>query len=168
MENENYYAFAVWHRGLGVPQARGLEKPQVQRGKELFYAMGCTNCHRPSWRIVKDNYWRDMITLGLGRELPRYDNQLIWPYTDLVQHRLFMENDIRTGWCRTTPLWGRGLSGQETGAHERLHDCRAKTVIEAIMWHGYSNKSDAYRYAQQFYKLSKSDRDAVVAFIDAI
>lgn len=34
--------------------------------------------------------------------LPKYPNQTIWPYTDMVQHRLFMENDIRTGWCRTT------------------------------------------------------------------
>ena len=79
-----------------------------------------------------------------------------------------MENDIRTGWCRTTPLWGRGLSLQNTGAEYRLHDCRAKTVIEAIMWHGYSTQSDAYEPAQKFYNLPKSDRDAVVAFINAI
>ena len=55
-----------------------------------------------------------------------------------------MKNDIRTGWCRTTPLWGRGLSRRLTGADDRLHDCRARTVIEAIMWHAYSKLSDAY------------------------
>ena len=86
----------------------------------------------------------------------------------MVQHKLHMVNDIRTGWCRTTPLWGRGLSTQETGEGSRLHDCRAKTVVEAIMWHGYSKESDAYAAAQKFYRLSKSDRDAVVAFINAI
>jgi CxxC motif-containing protein (DUF1111 family) len=97
-----------------------------------------------------------------------YDNSVIWPYTDLVQHRLHMANDIRTGWCRTTPLWGRGLSQQETGKSDRLHDCRARNVIEAIMWHAYSKESDAYWAAKKFYYLSKKDRDAVVAFINAI
>ena len=36
------------------------------------------------------------------------------------------------------------------------------------MWHGYSKESDAYAASQKFYRLSKSDRDAVVAFINAI
>lgn len=86
----------------------------------------------------------------------------------MVQHRLWMVNDIRTGWCRTTPLWGRGLSRQLTGADDRLHDCRARTVVEAIMWHGYSKKSDAYRATEKFYNLPKADRDAVVKFIESI
>ena len=80
-----------------------------------------------------------------------------------------MENDIRTGWCRTTPLWGRGLHQKCTGSFEadRLHDCRARNVIEAIMWHG-SAQSDARRSIEQFRSLSKNDRDAIVKFIDAI
>lgn len=60
----------------------------------------------------------------------------------MVQHRLEMVNDIRTGWCRTTPLWGRGLSLICAGHQDRMHDCRARNVIEAIMWHG-SPESDA-------------------------
>ena len=99
--------------------------------------------------------------------LPRYPNQKIWPYSDYVQHKLHMENDIRTGWCRTTPLWGRGLSAICTGASDRLHDCRAQTVIEAIMWHGNA-QSDARRTVEKFRELPKKDRDAVVKFIDAI
>ena len=54
------------------------------------------------------------------------------------------------------------------GTDDRLHDCRARNVIEAIMWHGYSKESDAYSSCEQFYKLSKEERDAVVAFINAI
>ena len=75
---------------------------------------------------------------------------------------------IRTGWCRTTPLWGRGLSLRLTGAEDRLHDCRARNEIEAIMWHAYSSESDAYDSALQFYNLSKEDRDAIVLFLRAI
>lgn len=167
MSDQDYYDFMIWHRGLAVPKARGLNTEAVKRGKTLFVSMGCTNCHRPSWTTGSDEYWKDYIARNQG-PLPRYAYQKIWPYTDMVQHQLHMENDIRAGWCRTTPLWGRGLSYQETGAHDRLHDCRARNVVEAIMWHGYSNESDAYHASQKFYKLSKSDRDAVVAFIDAI
>ena len=36
------------------------------------------------------------------------------------------------------------------------------------MWHAYSKQSDAYFAAEKFYKLKKADRDAVVAFINAI
>jgi CxxC motif-containing protein (DUF1111 family) len=79
-----------------------------------------------------------------------------------------MKNDIRTGWCRTTPLWGRGLSLQLTGAEDRLHDYRARNEVEAIMWHAYSKQSQAYSSAMKFYRLKKSDRDAVVKFLRAI
>ena len=49
-----------------------------------------------------------------------------------------------------------------------MHDCRARNEIEAIMWHGYSRRSDAYESTQRFYNLPKADRDAIVAFIRAI
>ena len=180
MTDKQYYQFMVWHRGLAVPAARNLDDPDVKRGKQLFTEMGCAQCHRPSWKTGKDNMWVDASVKayadakGLAKDgdytklLPKYPNQTIWPYTDMVQHRLFMINDIRTGWCRTTPLWGRGLSRQLTGADDRLHDCRARTVIEAIMWHGYSKKSDAYMSTEKFYNLPKADRDAVVKFIESV
>lgn len=176
MSDKDYYDFMVWHRGLAVPAARDLDNEQVKRGKTLFMEMGCVSCHRPSWTTGDDNYWVDNSikayaaanNLDAQNILPKFPKQKIWPYTDMVQHRLYMENDIRTGWCRTTPLWGRGLSLRLTGASDRLHDCRARTVVEAIMWHGYSSQSDAYWTTQKFYNLSKEDRDAVVAFIEAI
>ena len=101
--------------------------------------------------------------------LPKYPNQTIWPYSDFIQHKLHMENDIRTGWCRTTPLWGRGLHQMCTGSAtaDRLHDNRARNVIEAIMWHGNA-QSDARKSVEKFRELPKEDRDAIVKFIDAI
>lgn len=168
MKDDEYYDFMVWHRGLAVPRARNLNDPAVQRGKELFNSMGCVHCHRPSWKTGPDDYWKDGIVKGFGKELPSYPNQTIWPYSDFVQHRLHMVNDIHGSWCRTTPLWGRGLSKRLTGRSDRLHDCRAKTVVEAIMWHDYSDKSDAKFAADKFYKLPKADRDAVVKFIESI
>lgn len=176
MSDKQYYQFMVWHRGLAVPAARNLDDKDVQRGKTLFNQIGCAQCHRPSWKTGADDMWVDAsikaYVKSIGKNandmLPRYPYQTIWPYTDMVQHRLFMANDIRTGWCRTTPLWGRGLSRQLTGADDRLHDCRARTVIEAIMWHGYSKQSDGYLATEKFYHLPKADRDAIVKFIESI
>ena len=176
MNDKQYYQFMVWHRGLAVPAARNLNEEEVKRGKTLFTELGCAQCHRPSWKTGADNYWVDAsikaYAASIGKDankiLPKYPNQTIWPYTDMVQHRLFMMNDIRTGWCRTTPLWGRGLSRQLTGNDDRLHDCRARTVIEAIMWHGYSKQSDAYKATEKFYNLPKADRQAIVRFIESI
>ena len=176
MSDKDYYDFMVWHRGLAVPAARNLDDAVVKRGKQVFSSIGCTACHRPSWQTKEDNYWVDNSIKAYAAEqglnahniLPMFPYQTIWPYTDMVQHRLYMENDIRTGWCRTTPLWGRGLSLRLTGGQDRLHDCRARNEIEAIMWHGYSKQSDAYSATEKFFKLSKEDRDAVVKFLQSI
>ena len=168
MSDNNFWAFQVWHRGLAIPRARNLQDPQVQRGKELFMQMGCATCHRPSWKTTTDNYWNPQIITAQQLQLPRYQNQTIWPYTDMIQHRLYMKNGIHGTWCRTTPLWGRGLSLINTGAEDRLHDCRARNEIEAILWHGYTKNSDAYDSALKFYNLPKADREAVVKFLRAI
>lgn len=170
--DQEYIDLMVWHRGLAVPAARNVNDETVLKGKELFEQIGCTYCHKPSWTTGEDEI-RDPARFFVGdraNELPRYPHQKIWPYTDMVQHRLFMVNDIRTGWCRTTPLWGRGLHQKCTGAEyaDRLHDCRARTTLEAIMWHGTNPQSDAYEATQNFRKLSKEDRDAIIKFIDSI
>lgn len=170
--DQNYIDLMVWHRGLAVPAVRNIEDEDVKRGKELFEEIGCAYCHRPSWTTGSDEI-RDPAQFfngSQGRELPRYPNQTIWPYTDMVQHKLLMINDIRTGWCRTTPLWGRGLHQRCTGSEyiDRLHDCRARTTLEAIMWHGTNEQSDAYETVVEFRKLSKTDRDAVIKFLDSI
>ena len=168
MSDRDYSNFMVWHRGLAVPAARNLSDETVQRGRSLFREIGCATCHRPSWETGDDHFTDPNGFFADGdSRLPRYPHQKIWPYTDMVQHRLYMKNDIRTGWCRTTPLWGRGLSPICSGHSDRLHDCRARNVIEAIMWHG-SAQSDARTSVEKFRQLSKSDREAMVKFINAI
>lgn len=168
MNDEDYVDFMVWHRGLAVPAARDLDDPVVQKGRKLFREIGCATCHRPSWKTGADelNDPNNFFSHGDSR-LPKYPYQTIWPYSDFVQHQLKMVNDIRGGWCRTTPLWGRGLSQICSGHQDRLHDCRARNVIEAIMWHGGSG-SDARKSTEAFRELTADDRNAIVAFINAI
>lgn len=172
VSDQDYIDLMVWHRGLAVPAARNVDDEAVLRGKELFEEIGCAYCHKPSWTTGDDEI-RDPARFFVGEKadkLPRYPHQKIWPYTDMIQHKLHMQNDIRTGWCRTTPLWGRGLHQRCTGAEfaDRLHDCRARNVIEAVMWHGTSAESDAYETVVKFRQLAKEDRDAIVKFLDSI
>ena len=151
-----------------MPAARDLDQEDVKLGKRLFTEIGCATCHRPSWTTGDDiftdpnGFFKD----GDSR-LPRYPHQKIWPYTDMVQHRLEMKNDIRTGWCRTTPLWGRGLSMICSGHADRHHDCRARNTMEAIMWHG-SHGSDARWTVEKFRNLSKAERDALIRFVESV
>ncbi len=169
MSDDEYTDFMVWHRGLAVPAVRDIDDPDVKRGKDLFAEIGCDYCHRPTWTTGPDNVV-DPALFFKGTELPRFPHQKIWPYTDMVQHKLMMANDIRGGWCRTTPLWGRGLHQKVTGSRtaDRLHDCRARTTLEAIMWHGFSSRSDARYSIEKFRVLPKKDRDAIIKFVDAI
>ena len=93
------------------------------------------------------------------------------PYSDFVQHRLFMKNDLRTGWCKTAPLWGRGLQSLCAGHSDRLHDCRARNTLEAIMWHGCigeGGQSDAVWAVKNFRNLTKEQRQLVIKFVDSI
>ncbi len=172
MEESDYINYMVWHRGVGIPAARNTTTDDFKKGKELFNSIGCANCHRPSWTTGEDKI-RDPYNRFTADDtrMVHYPNQKIWPYSDLVQHRLFMKNDLRSGWCKTAPLWGRGLMSLCAGHTDRLHDCRARNTLEAIMWHGCNsegNKSDAYYAVEKFRKLSKSERELVIKFVDSI
>ncbi|MDR1973307.1 MAG: c-type cytochrome [Bacteroidales bacterium] len=152
MTTKDFDDFMIWHRGLAVPAARNLDDETVKEGKKHFYDMGCTACHKPSW------------TTGEDTRIPGFSNQKIWPYTDLLRHNLNMKEPGLRLYCRTTPLWGRGLSKMVTGYDEHLHDMRARSYEEAILWHG----GEAAAARDKFRNLTKDQRAAVVKFLEAI
>lgn len=146
-------------RNLAVPERRDVDAPQVLRGKELFYSLNCTGCHTPKH-----------VTARLADQ-PEQSFQLIWPYTDLLLHDMgagLADNRPEgraTGreW-KTPPLWGIGLTAQVSGHSEFLHDGRARTLLEAILWHG--GEAEAPRDA--VVALPKADRDALIAFLESL
>lgn len=144
--------FMVWHRGLAVPAARNLDDPQVKRGKKLFYAANCVQCHKPAW------------TTGEYAYLPGYSHQKIWPWTDLLMHDMGDENIGRYRVYRTPPLWGRGLMKITANHTDMFHDLRARDFEEAILWHfGEGEPSRDY-----FRSLSREEREALIAFVKAL
>ena len=111
-----------------------------------------------------------------GTELPWLGNQTIHPYSDFLLHDMGSEimgvglNDnyvsglARGNEWRTTPLWGIGLQEVVNGHTYFLHDGRARNLVEAIMWHG----GEAEASKNLFKRMSKEDRDALIAFLNSL
>jgi CxxC motif-containing protein (DUF1111 family) len=72
--------------------------------------------------------------------------------------------DARGSEWRTPPLWGIGLVQEVNGHTFFLHDGRARNLAEAILWHG----GEAETASANFRKLAKSDREALIAFLDSL
>jgi CxxC motif-containing protein (DUF1111 family) len=150
-------ATTFYTQTLAVP-ARATLSDNAKRGAQLFVDASCTSCHRPTF------------TTG-PYEVAALSNQLIAPYTDLLVHDLGEElADHRpdfdasgTEW-RTAPLWGIGLSAKVLGEGAFLHDGRARTLEEAILWHG----GEAEDARDRFKGMSKSERAALIAFLQAL
>ena len=148
-----------YSKNLAVPPRRKPDDPGVFKGKALFYQVGCASCHRPKF-----------IT-GESPGQPHLSHQLIWPYTDLLLHDMgegladHRPEGVATGseW-RTPPLWGIGLTQTVNGHTLFLHDGRARSIAEAIFWHGGEGQASRDAYA----KLSKADRDRLVAFVNSL
>ncbi len=152
-------AVIFYVRSLAVPARRNVTDEQVKHGEKLFKQINCTTCHRPT-----------MYT-GVDVNLPALSNQRIHPYTDMLVHDLGAGlSDNRPDYLangaewRTPPLWGIGMFEQTNGTPYYLHDGRARTIQEAILWHG----GEAQNSRDQFSQLSKADRKAVIAFLQSL
>ncbi len=69
---------------------------------------------------------------------------------------------------RTPPLWGVGLVQSVNPAAGFLHDGRARTLEEAILWHGQATNSEAAETTRRFKSLSEPDRTAVISFLESL
>jgi CxxC motif-containing protein (DUF1111 family) len=150
---------ALYTQTLAVPARRNLDDPTASRGETVFYAVGCNGCHTPTLRT------------GVLPDLPEVSNQVIHPYTDLLIHDMgpgladgrpdFQASG--TEW-RTPPLWGIGLVQTVNGHTRFLHDGRAYSLQEAVLWHG----GEATRARDGFKRLPQRDRDALLAFLQSL
>ncbi|HXX62521.1 MAG TPA: di-heme oxidoredictase family protein [Bacteroidota bacterium] len=149
-------AVKFYVQSLAVPARRNVNDPTVLRGETLFRQVGCASCHSET-----------MIT-AVNVAFPAVSKQTIHPFTDLLLHDMgagladnrpdFQANGQE--W-RTAPLWGLGLFASVNYPPYYLHDGRARTLIEAIEWHG----GEAAHAKGLFEQMSKSDREALLAFL---
>ncbi|MEM6989938.1 MAG: di-heme oxidoredictase family protein [Myxococcota bacterium] len=148
-----------FNMSIGVVQRRKPAHPAVVRGGELFSQIACSGCHTPHY------------VTGSDPAYPHLSQQDIWPYTDLLLHDMGAEladgreDYLATGteW-RTPPLWGAGLARAMHKDVGLLHDGRARTVEEAILWHA----GEATTSRTRFVELPAGDRRALIAFVRSL
>jgi CxxC motif-containing protein (DUF1111 family) len=155
---ETLTAATVYVQTIAVPARTLLDDPQVQRGERLFASANCTACH------VSD------LHTGL-HEIPALAHQTIHPYTDLLLHDLGAGlADGRPDFAasgnewRTPPLWGLGLAQTVLPFSGYLHDGRARTLEEAILWHS----GEAELAKETFAAMTAEDRAALVRFLRSL
>lgn len=139
---------------LGVVARRLPDQGDPTRGVELFEQVGCAACH--------------LSELATSTDAPAHLASIVFhPYTDLLLHDLGPElaepvgaGDATGAEWRTAPLWGLGLVASRPTARF-LHDGRARTLEEAIAWHG--GEATASRAA--FGSLDGADRQLLLEML---
>lgn len=129
------------------------------RGAAVFADAGCAACHLPEQ------------TTGEVPGDPTLSGRVIHPYTDLLLHDMgagLSDNRPEEGalgheW-RTAPLWGIGLTPPGGGHRFYLHDGRARSLLEAVLWHG--GEAQASRDAVA--ALPPADRAALIRFLESL
>jgi CxxC motif-containing protein (DUF1111 family) len=153
-------ATTFYTRTLAVPRSRSVNPVKETSGKNIFYSLHCNSCH--------------VTTLFTGvSDIAELSHQVIHPFTDLLLHDMgpgladgrpeFLASGNE--W-RTTPLWGIGLTATVLfGAAENyLHDGRARTLEEAILWHG----GEGQQASNGFKALSADQRDSLICFLHSL
>ena len=158
-------------RNLAVPHRRDADDKLVLAGKKRFYDMGCQSCHTPRYQLPKTD----------DDHLEQH-GQVIYPYTDLLLHDMgddladrtiagkLPAKDIQVEFLansyewRTPALWGIGLAQTVDPQATFLHDGRARTLMEAVLWHG----GEAQKQQQKVLKLDKQGRTELNAFLQSL
>jgi CxxC motif-containing protein (DUF1111 family) len=148
----------LFTRNIGVPKRLKSNDEEVLAGKALFYQSGCTGCHQPKF----------ITGVSVNKE---QSNQLIWPYSDLLLHDMgegladdrpeFKANGRE--W-RTAPLWGIGHTAKVSGKKEFLHDGRARSLLEAVLWHGGEASDSKYKVIN----MSEVQRSSLITFLESL
>lgn len=158
LTDERLADVTFYGRTLSVPAMRDVEDDDVREGAAVFEDLGCASCHTQSQ------------TTG-DSDIDALSNQTFFPYTDLLLHD--MGDGLADGrpdfeasgseW-RTPPLWGLGLVDDVNGIRYLLHDGRAATFEEAILWHG----GEGSAAAEAFRTAAVEDRRRLLALLEAL
>lgn len=127
------------------PRDRSGDAAAIDRGEDLFVAIGCARCHVPQLDT----------TLGIPARL----------YSDLLLHEILppgtpgIEDGLaRQREFRTAPLWGLSRTAPY------FHDGRADTIEQAILLHD----GEAAGVRAEFEALSAAQRADLLAFLGSL
>lgn len=159
ISDSNLDKVGLYASTLAVPARRNSNNPNVLKGKKTFETIGCATCHIPK------------LQTGNTHSIAALRNQTIRPYTDLLLHDMGPEladnapDFLASGseW-RTPALWGIGLLNTVNKFTFLMHDGRAKTIEEAILWHGGEGQAAKNRYKA----LSLQERTDLLQFMNTL
>jgi len=149
----------IYSQNLALPLRRDVGDARVLAGKKLFYESNCIACHVPKY-----------VT---RRDAPRAEHrfQLIWPYTDLLLHDMGEgladgqpDGEANGREWRTPPLWGIGLTRTVNPNATWLHDGRARTLLEAVLWHG----GEAQAARDRVVAMTRQERADLIRFLESL
>lgn len=157
--NQTVLDVVFYLKTLKAPIQRNQNDADIISGKQVFTNTGCGKCHTPS------------LTTGPS-PIAALSNKTINPYSDLLLHD--MGNELNDGYTegtalpqewRTPPLWGLGLSYKSQGGeYFLLHDGRAKSIEQAIFFHG----GEAQKSKTNFQQLSGADKAKLIKFLESL
>jgi CxxC motif-containing protein (DUF1111 family) len=151
---------------LHVPARRNIDDEDVRAGGKLFETIGCAKCHTPSFTTGEET----SFSMG-GKHIPSVENQVIYPFSDMLLHD--MGDDLAdhrrdfqadgNEW-KTRQLWGIGMTQRVNPGAGFLHDGRARTLEEAILWHG----GESEQITQEFMNRPKDERSQLIKFLESL
>jgi CxxC motif-containing protein (DUF1111 family) len=147
---------------LAPPARRNVNDAQVLRGQALFAQAQCATCHRPSY-VTQGGPFPELTSKAVN-------GQRIWPYTDLLLHDMgpdladnFPQAAASGKEWRTPPLWGLGLLASINPGTHYLHDGRARSIEEAILWHAGQGSASRDR----FKAMTAKQRADLIEFVNS-
>lgn len=158
LPEDDFRKVVLYSQVLAVPAQRDYKNDDVIKGKKLFSEIACSSCHKMKWETG-------------AHEVEALSNQIIYPFTDMLLHDMGDgladgRSDFKASgneW-RTPPLWGTGMIKTVNGHTFYLHDGRARSVQEAILWHG----GEAETSKNKFMNLTQEDRASLLQFLNSI
>lgn len=150
---------AFYLRTLRPPPRRAVNEAEVKAGEAIFVNAGCAKCHTPEMRTGKS----DIAALSEVK---------FAPFTDLLLHDMgndlddrYTEGNAASSEWRTAPLWGIGLAeGSQGGAAYYLHDGRARTLRDAIGFHG----GEGSRSRSAFNALTPAQQEQLLRYLRSL
>jgi CxxC motif-containing protein (DUF1111 family) len=144
---------------LKSPIQRNSNQSDIVAGKELFNSIGCAKCHRPEMKTGASN-------------ISALANKTFYPYTDLLLHDMgpglddgYTEGSAKTSEWKTPPLWGLGLSKfSQGGKYFLLHDGRARSIDEAILFHSGEGQHSRDNYQS----LTDIEKKKLISFLESL
>lgn len=157
ISNQEVHNVVHYLKTLKAPIQRNAD--EVSEGKVLFSQIQCAACHIPQ---LKTSF----------SPIDALSFKTFAPYTDLLLHDMgadlddgYTEGYATTPEWKTPPLWGLGLSKDaQGGSYHLLHDGRATSIEEAILYHG----GEAEISKNKFKALSQTEKDQLIKFLESL